>query len=253
MHSRKGQAIALVSDGSRIVRVWNWLSEHAAAKAVVVSPRVLCDAAVHRLTVSGAALTLANGSGWPELKYATDALAGSLAELQVTTGEGPSVDAADQRRPVLVSDLGTSAGARRWPLFAPLAVDAGARAVFALPLCIGAIPVGVLTLHQVEVGSLGSDALANSVVFADLALRLLLDEQAGRPVGDGVPDGDGLPLNSPQVHQATGMVAGQLGVSMEDAFARLRARAFTDQRTLTELATDVVTRRIRFSPEETPA
>jgi hypothetical protein len=44
------------------------------------------------------------------------------------------------------------------------------------------------------------------------------------------------------------MISAQLDVAMEDAFARLRARAFADQRPLAELAADVVYRRLRFDP-----
>jgi hypothetical protein len=53
-----------------------------------------------------------------------------------------------------------------------------------------------------------------------------------------------------QVHQATGMVMAQVGVTIEQAYLLLRARAFADDRPLAELATDVVARRVRFSAED---
>ena len=49
-----------------------------------------------------------------------------------------------------------------------------------------------------------------------------------------------------QVHQATGMVSVQAGVSIEDAFLMLRARAFSSDRLLAEVAHEVVERRLRF-------
>jgi AmiR/NasT family two-component response regulator len=52
-------------------------------------------------------------------------------------------------------------------------------------------------------------------------------------------------------HQATGMISVQLGVTVGEAFARLRARAFADDRPLSELAIDVVTRHIRFAHDDT--
>jgi hypothetical protein len=55
----------------------------------------------------------------------------------------------------------------------------------------------------------------------------------------------------PEVHQATGMISVQLSVTIGEAFARLRARAFADDRPLSELATDVITRRIRFTHDDT--
>jgi hypothetical protein len=179
------------------------------------------------------------------MRHSTDTLGVKLAELQVTVGEGPSADADRAGGPILVGDLDSPGSQRRWPLFAPLAVEAGACALFALPLCVGAIRIGVLALHDVRPRRLDPATLTDSLAFAALALRLLLDEQAGVSTGDGNPAAD-LPLHSLQVHQATGMISAQLDVSMEDAFARLRARAFTDQRPLADLAGDVLARRLRF-------
>jgi hypothetical protein len=116
--------------------------------------------------------------------------------------------------------------------------------MFVLPMSVGAIQLGVFALHRARSGPLAPAALPDSLAFADLALRLLLDEQAGVPVS---ADGE-LSLHAPQVHQATGMIAMQLDVAMEDAFVRLRSAAFAAHRPLAELAGDVVARRVRFHP-----
>ncbi|MGQ0774886.1 MAG: GAF and ANTAR domain-containing protein [Pseudonocardiales bacterium] len=228
---------------SRLTQVRVWVTEWAASLELPVSVWLLCETAVFRLGVSGVAMTIDNAAGWPETRHSTDALSARLVEFQVTVGEGPCADAGQTGGPVLVTDLDSPAIQRRWPLFAPLAVEAGARALFVLPLCVGTIRLGILALHHIEPRQLEPATLADSLAFAALALRLLLDEQAGLPTTDG-----GLPLHSPQTHQATGMISAQLNVGMEDAFARLRARAFTDQRPLAELAADVVARRLRFDP-----
>ncbi|MER5261825.1 GAF and ANTAR domain-containing protein [Actinosynnema sp. NPDC002837] len=228
---------------SRLVEVSRWIAEEATELDVPVSVGTLCRTAVARLGVSGAVLTV-DTSGWPEVGCATDALGERLAELQVTVGEGPAVDVWRGGGPALVADLDALAGQARWPMFAPLAVEAGAAALFALPLCVGAIRVGVLSLYRLEVGHLDAATLLDALAFAELALRLLLDEQADlNAAGDG---GAGLPLHNPQVHQATGMVAAQLGLGMADAFAHLRARAFAEQVPLGALASDIVARRRRF-------
>jgi hypothetical protein len=49
------------------------------------------------------------------------------------------------------------------------------------------------------------------------------------------------------VHQASGMVAAQLGVSIGEALIRLRAYAFAHDRSLTAVADDVVARELRFT------
>ena len=83
------------------------------------------------------------------------------------------------------------------------------------------------------------------------ALRLLLDEQAGIDFPGGYPMVDALPDYRPEIHQATGMISVQLGVGIEEAFSRLRARAFAQGRPLSKLAADVVARRRRFDSEST--
>jgi hypothetical protein len=152
---------------------------------------------------------------------------------------------------VLVGDLDSAEAQARWPLFAAAAAEAGARAMFALPLRIGAIRVGVFVLASDRPGRLSVEDLAEAWVFAEFALRLVLDEQAGIDSQDGYPAGDALSDSRPEIHQATGMISVQLGVGIGEAFSRLRARAFAQGRPLSELAADVVARRGRFDPERT--
>jgi hypothetical protein len=230
------------ADGTRRgaeVRVW--AAEQAALLGVSISVPVLCDAAVGRLGVTGVTVTADLSPAWPETRYSTDALGARLAELQVTVGEGPSLDVWRENGPVLVSDLDAPAIQHRWPLFAPLAVEAGAGALFALPMVVGMIRVGVFALHVASAGQLDRSTLLYSLAFAELAMQLQLDRHAGT---NGVEIG--VELRTPQVHQATGMISAQLDISMEEAFSALRARAFAGQQPLAELATDVVARRLRF-------
>lgn len=229
---------------SRLVQVSRWIAETAVDLRTPVSVDTLCRSAVSRLGVSGAVLTV-DTSGWPEVRCATDALGERLTELQVTVGEGPAVDVWRGGGPALVADLDAVTSQARWPMFAPLAVEAGAVSLFALPLCVGAIRVGVLSLYRLQPGHLDAATLTDSLAFAELALRLLLDEQADLNTAGRAAE-EVLPLHNPQVHQATGMVAAQLGLGMADAFAHLRARSFAEQTPLSSLAADVVARRRRF-------
>ncbi|MGZ4555887.1 MAG: ANTAR domain-containing protein, partial [Mycobacteriaceae bacterium] len=50
-----------------------------------------------------------------------------------------------------------------------------------------------------------------------------------------------------EVHQATGMVAVQVGVPIPEALARLRAAAFASQRPILDVARDVVAGNIDFA------
>jgi hypothetical protein len=164
----------------------------------------------------------------------------------MTVGEGPGVDAF-AAGPALVADLTAPQCLARWPAFAPAAAQAGVRAVFALPLQIGAIHLGAMNLYRVQPGDLDPEQLADTLVLADTACALLLDATDGSRRDGYQPAAAG--LQHPEVHQATGMVIVQLGVSAAVALVRLRAYAYANDRLLRDVAADVVARRLRFDAD----
>jgi hypothetical protein len=171
-----------------------------------------------------------------------------LEELTLTLGEGPGVDAFGGG-PALAADLTASECLARWPVFAPAAAQAGIGAVFALPLQVGAIRLGVLDLYRTRPGELHGGQLADALLLADTACALLLDAaQRDRPGPNGHgPEQAG--LQHAEVHQATGMITVQLGVTVAVALVRLRAYAYAHDRRLRDVARDVVGRRLRFHPD----
>jgi hypothetical protein len=179
----------------------------------------------------------------------TDSAAARLEDLQFTLGEGPCVEASRIGRPVLQPDL-VKTGPARWPGFAAGAIDAGVRAVFAFPLRMGGIRLGVLDLYRDRAGELSDDELAEALSFADAATTVLLhlqslDPDAGGPFGV-------LPVveDRAEVHQATGMVSVQAGVPLGQALALLQARAFSTGAPISELARDVLSGAVQFSSDD---
>ncbi|MDX8032080.1 GAF and ANTAR domain-containing protein [Lentzea sp. BCCO 10_0856] len=172
-----------------------------------------------------------------------------LAELQVTIGEGPATEAVRQNQPVFVPDLADSWSMRRWPAFAPAAVAAGAAAVFVIPLTLGAIALGALEICRDAVGPLEPDELADALLFADTAATLLLGRSATPATLDYYLRGSDPERRWGVVHQATGMVSVQLDTDLGEAFLRLRAHAYLTGLRLSEVAADVVARRLRFTPD----
>jgi hypothetical protein len=134
----------------------------------------------------------------------------------------------------------------RWPAFAQAGVAAGVLAVFAFPLRIGAIGIGALVLYRNRTGTLSADELAYGLVLADVATQVVLGLQAGAPEDTLHVLLAGEPLHWSEVHQATGMVAVQLGVALDEAFVRLRAHAFAAERPLGLLARDIVDGNVRL-------
>jgi hypothetical protein len=230
----------------RAVKVWAWIAAAHEGDAPV-SVAAVCLAAARHLGVDGASVIAMSGPQSREPLFASDELSARLEELQFTIGEGPGTDKFWLGSPVLIADLESAAA--RWPGFVPEAVSAGARAMFALPLQAGAIRVGVLSLYRSLPGPLSAGQLADVLVFADVALQLLLDAAAGISGSAGYrPPVDGLSDRRAVVYQATGMISVQLGVSLDEALARLRAHAFAASAVLGDVADDVVSRRLRFDP-----
>src|SRR5215218_1432824 len=141
----------------------------------------LVHACARSLPVSGVGLALMTAKGPAGTVAATDGAALELEELQFSLGEGPCVDASRSGRPVLQPDLARTAPLR-WPAFAGGALQAGIRAVFAFPLRVGAIRVGVLDLYRDSAGPLSQAELTDALFFADAATLVLLHAQAGSPV-----------------------------------------------------------------------
>ena len=243
--------------GSRPARIWGLVAGQAASRGGRVSAGDACAAAVAAVEVSGAWLIAARGAEAGHLMRVTDEVSELLAELQLTLGEGPGPDAATSGGPVLASDLGEVGAIRRWPAFAPAACQAGAAAIFAFPLQVGAIRAGVMGLYRERPGSLSAFQLGDALVFADTATLLLLDAQdqtagdaaAGSGPGGQPPD---LALHRAEIDQATGMLTEQLGVGIAEAFIRLRAYAYAHDRGLSDLARDIVARRLWLSPDRDP-
>jgi len=237
-----------VSD-DRLVRVLAFLAAHVAAHNTVVSSRTACDACTHLTGVEGTGLTLMNGAGRDESRYATNTTSAAIEDLQFALGEGPGLDSFRAGMPVLVPDLDSTTGHRRWPVFTPAAVETGARAVFAFPLRSGAVRLGSLVLHRTRPVPMTADQLADTLVVADVVLSLLLDELV--PVRRELTQqsGEGMSLSRAEVHQAAGMVSAQLGVTVEEALVRLRAYAYASEQPMDAVARRIVTRRLRMRPE----
>jgi ANTAR domain len=245
-----------VDGSSRPARIWNLVAEQAASRGGQVSAADVCAAVTATVEVTGAWLSAARHAEAGHLIRVTDDVSEQLAELELTLGEGPALDVATNGGPVLASDLAAAEYGRRWPIFAPAAVAAGALAVFVFPLQIGAIRAGVLGLYRDQPGPLSTFQLGDTLTFADTATMLLLgaQEQAPADPADG-PGGQlpGLARHRAEIDQATGMLTEQLSVGIADAFVRLRAYAYAHDLRLTDVSRDVVARRLRLGPSPGPS
>ncbi|MCX4559271.1 ANTAR domain-containing protein [Streptomyces umbrinus] len=217
------------------------------------------------LGAEGVALSLLVGNGrMAEPLWCHPEVSARFEELQFTLGEGPGPDAVRTGSPVMEPDL-DRVRPDRWPALLPPARDLGVHGVCCFPLGIGAIRLGVLTVLCDGDRTMSVQQSADATALAAALTGALLNgDGRGQRGEDGNGNGDrggsgnggpvlGLFLDRPTglhraaVHQATGMISVQLGVTMEEALLRLRAHAYGSERPLGEVADDVVARRLRFN------
>jgi hypothetical protein len=212
-------------------------------------PHRLVTACAGALPVSGVGMVLMSPNGPAGTVAVTDGSAAKLEDLQFTLGEGPCVDASRSGRAVLQPELALT-GPARWPGFTSAALDVGIEAVFAFPLRMGGIRLGVLDLYRDRTGALSDPELAEALAFSDAATMLLLQLQSLDPDGGGPLGTVPVVEDHAEVHQATGMVSVQAAVPLGQAIGLLQARAFATGRPITAVARDVLAGRVRFSNDD---
>lgn len=196
------------------------------------------------LGVDGLAVSLVTAAGLTEVLWCSEEATRRFEDLQLTLGEGPGPEAARTGAMVWVPDLARVRHAR-WPALSMEAPDLDARAVFCFPLALGAIRVGVLTAVRRTPGPLTSQQADDALILAAALTARCLG--SGEPNPDPTaPPGSPDSLHHAVVHQATGMLSVQLALPLPHALLRLRAHAYSSGRSITDIAQDVVDRRLRL-------
>jgi hypothetical protein len=247
----------LRSDSSDFARVL--LNSNRSLKAAMVTdpipifasldtggPARLCAVFVEAFFVSGASISVFGRDGHQFTICATNSVAARGDSLQRELGEGPHWEALATGAPVLSPDL---AGERwsNWPMFSVAAQEIGIAAVFAFPMNMGAVRIGVVDLYCNTPRRLDAHQVSLAVSMAGRSAGPAVRE-AMRLADDPISlEHDQSPAHRREVHQATGMIGAQLDVTVTEAFTRLRAYSFTSGRAIEDIAHDVVTRRMNFN------
>jgi len=233
-------------DQRRLERLLTSLQQTEQSTSVM---RRICLVGRDSTSVAGAGLSRLI-DGRHEMVVASDARAAQVETLQVDFAEGPCLEVLASFRPFHEPNLASPEARQRWPLFAPGALDHGVAAVFAFPLITGGVAIGALDLYASSPGALGQDEVQDALMLAGLA-AIAVDQRSGASEIPGVDIGaePSEPwAHKAVVHNASGMVAEQLRISVDEAFLRLRAVAFAAERPVADVARDVIDRVLRVEP-----
>lgn len=217
---------------------------------------MLAERSVELLGVSAAGVILADvpgGHGGLSVAAASSERSRLLEVFAVAIDSGPWVDCVHTGQPVISPDLTDPAALARWPRFAAGAAQAGFRAAHALPMRCREQVIGVLALLHTAPHTLEEPETRLGQALADAATIGLLHERAVRHAETVTEQLQGALNSRVIVEQAKGVLAGQAGVSPEDAFLVLRSHARSHALRLSQLCRDVVTGTIDLATIARPA
>lgn len=197
----------------------------------------LSDRCMSLLSVAGVGVLLAEDG---DLTVATtNSEVGETAEhLEVELGEGPCIEALRSGAVVIVPDLRASRD--RYPKFVPRALEAGVGSIHGLPLSGRGEMVGVLNIVHTEPLDLPAADVATTQMLADVAVSYILSvrlhEESSRLASQLQRALDTRVV----IEQAKGVLAERHGEPMVDAFERLRRHARSNNRSVRDVAADVL-------------
>jgi len=205
----------------------------------------LCAAFVDDLGVSGASISVVSYGGRQSTICSSDTTAARAEELQFELGEGPHWDALCSRAPVVATDLNAVTEVR-WPMLVDGMRGLGIQSIFAFPMLMGAALVGVVDLYSMTPRSVDKEFIAKASLHAG-RVAIGAVQRAVHSASDSASEESPMaPAMRREVHQATGMIIAQLGISATAAFARLQGHAFVTERPIDDVAHNVVMGRIAF-------
>src|SRR5512132_452649 len=195
------------------------------------------DATREVFQVDGASLALAHEDGSLRWVVVTDGAAGLLEDTQRELGEGPGLAAHGDAAAVAVVDLASD---RRFARLAAVVTQRGLRGVLAVPVAVAGRPVGVLSVYATEPCPWSGIDVAALGAYAGVVAELLAASMAL-----GARDAEVAELTQALtarvwVEQARGALVATEGLDPAAASERLRARAGASQRTVAEVAREVV-------------
>jgi GAF domain-containing protein len=199
---------------------------------------LLTDGCIDVLDVGAAGLMLVAPEGDLRVMAASSEAMRVLELFELQSQEGPCLDCYRTGQPIVNQDLATVNG--RWPRFAAEALAAGFHSVHALPMRLRGTVIGALNLLHIEPGEMRHADIAAAQAMADVATIAILQHRAtleAQVINEQLNHA----LNSRIViEQAKGMVAEREGLTMEQAFSRLRDHARNHNLRLVDVARDVI-------------
>jgi GAF domain-containing protein len=198
----------------------------------------LAERCVELLDCAEAGLLLADAAGVLRVMASSSERSDALDLLQAQNEEGPCFEC--YKHGALVSSEDLTGDAGRWPTFTPMALQKGFRSVQAIPMRVRGETIGALNLFRATTGRLVEQDLPLGQGMADIAAIALLHERTVREAHGVVEQLQGALSSRVMIEQAKGVLAERIHISVDAAFACLRAYARGHNLRLSNVARDLI-------------
>jgi GAF domain-containing protein len=187
--------------------------------------------------VDGASLMLIDPDQLLRSVADSDERVAHLEELQIKHGEGPCIDAFDDKELIHAADL---AAERRWPAFSPAAVERGLLAVLASPIPYNQMAIGVVSVFSAKAHPWSPEGELALIAFTDLAALTIANTMQSEQRGELATQLQRALDARVLIEQAKGALVARDGLTPGEAFEQMRRRARTERRRVVEVAREIM-------------
>jgi transcriptional regulator with GAF, ATPase, and Fis domain len=203
----------------------------------------LADFCTELLPVTTVGVLLRDERGGLHVATANSDVGQAIEALEVELAEGPCTESMTTGQQITVPDLEDAT--ERYPRFAPKALDAGARSIHAVPLTVRVEQIGALNLIATEQIDLTAEQLSTAQLLADVGVSYIVNSRVLASTSELARQLQHALDSRVVLEQAKGVLAERHGITVTEAFQRLRAHARSRGAKLHEVAQDVVAGRAR--------
>ncbi|ROS58036.1 GAF domain-containing protein [Frigoribacterium sp. PhB160] len=237
-----------MSDSTRegqLVEVFTSLADTLVADYDVVDLlQTLVDACADLFDVTAAGIILPDRDSAFEVVVSTSEASHLIEVMQLDAEQGPCMECFRTGAVVAVPDI--EADADRWDDFGRVAVEQGFRAVVALPLRLRDRVIGTLNLFRDVVGDLNPRDVRAAQALADVATIGVIHERTYRETTVVQQQLQHALDSRVVIEQAKGVLSEVKRISTDDAFAVMRRWSRDHNRSLSQVAREVVARELHL-------
>ena len=200
----------------------------------------LLEETIRIVPLQAGGLLIADENGDLRLVASTSESADFVEMMQLNAGLGPCLDCFKKGSPVAVADLERDGAA--WLVFRDAALLRGYRSVFATPLRLRGRIIGTMNLFGTSVGELSSRDKAVAQALADVATIAIISDRnvsASEVIAAQLQRALSSRL---LIEQAKGVLSVTGAMSLEEAFATMRAHSRNHNVPLRDVAAAVAER-----------